>query len=173
MSIHGIDLIDNKGRQIATVPMQSRFDSRLKWLAAKGVPFHIQKQLPVVGYAGIVEAAMELVLSKGGEGLVLKKNDGLYETCRSCWMLKYKPFSDDEGLVVGTTPGLGRLAGMIGALVINWKGRQFELAGLTDVERSLEPAKWIGRTVTFKYRCLTRDGLPSEARYWRDRGQGD
>jgi hypothetical protein len=30
----------------------------------------------------------------------------------------------------------------------------------------------IGSTVSFKYRELTRDGLPKEARYWRKRPVG-
>lgn len=88
-----------------------------------------------------------------------------------------------------------RLLGKMGALICNYKGKRFELSGFTDEERRLvcpigsdhimrdiairEQGKEVsdptitnpmflpGSQVTFKYRELTNDGLPKEARYWR------
>lgn len=86
-----------------------------------------------------------------------------------------------------------RHLGRMGSLVVYWDGVEFELSGFTDEERSLETSKgdgdavrwaelndakitpdWIhnphfprGTKVTFRYRDLTKDGVPQEARYWR------
>lgn len=84
--------------------------------------------------------------------------------------------------------------GKIGALITEYGGKRLELAGLTDEERLFEnetmseyawehpgedmPKKCgdmmfqgstfkVGQKVTFKYRELSDDGIPKEARYWR------
>lgn len=87
-----------------------------------------------------------------------------------------------------------KLLGLMGAMIINWNGVMFELSGFTDEERILavngtnyiaaqevgkkNPGKivgkgiWnpkfpIGSKVTFKYRELTDDKKPKEARFLR------
>lgn len=92
-----------------------------------------------------------------------------------------------------------KLLGMMGALIVRWDGplgvREFQLSGFTDMERALTcplgatramqiasvrpgeeaangvyPINFpIGSVVTFKYRELSIDGVPKEARYWRRR----
>ncbi|MHC4297931.1 MAG: hypothetical protein ACYS7Y_11560 [Planctomycetota bacterium] len=86
--------------------------------------------------------------------------------------------------------------GKIGALILDFEGKRLELSGLTDEERLFAtdemeevarempgmdmggpngPSDWqgkhfkVGQTVTFKYRELSDDGIPKEARYWRKR----
>ena len=85
---------------------------------------------------------------------------------------------------------------MMGALVVSWKGKVFELSGFTDYERrlgivpgcfpSIDAQDWAeqfpgdtlpdcyqavqfprGSKVTFKYRELTDEGIPKEASYLR------
>ena len=90
-----------------------------------------------------------------------------------------------------------RHLGRMGSLVVVWGNVQFELSGFTDEERQfsiapfcggpgLSPSGWAaehdgeivpdwihndqfprGSKVTFRYRDLTKDGIPQEARYWR------
>jgi DNA ligase-1 len=82
-------------------------------------------------------------------------------------LLKLKPFSDMEGVIMGYTPGKGKLYGMIGALIIKLdNGKEFLLSGLTEDERKSDQFP-IGKRITFKYRELTNEGLPREARYYR------
>lgn len=83
--------------------------------------------------------------------------------------------------------------GRMGALICSYNGRRFELAGLNDEERPLSGVhngltaqewatehpgmdcpSWIesktfprNTTITFRYRELTRDGIPKEASYYR------
>jgi putative hemolysin len=74
-------------------------------------------------------------------------------------------------------------------LVLDFNGKRLELSGLTDEERRFSSSRQhqyasdhpgefmpvhfsgdhfkVGDTVTFKYRELSDDGIPKEARYWR------
>lgn len=120
------------------------------------------------------------------EGVVLRSPYNLWEPQRSHTALKYKLTQDDEGIVTGYVAGRGKHEGRMGALVIDWKGRRVELSGFTDDERvlmndsMLEPGEEVpgnvesrhfprGTVVTFRYRTLTANGQPEEARYWRKR----
>jgi DNA ligase-1 len=146
------------------------------------------------------EAAEEFLsntLDAGGEGIVIRDPKGEWTPKRVNALLKYKPFDDAEGTVVGFTSGRrtdkgSKHLGRIGALILDYKGKRLELSGLTDKEREFlteedrhyaneHPGEdmpsdtqgryfKLGQQVTFKYRELTDDGIPKEARYWRKRG---
>lgn len=145
-----------------------------------------------------VDAYLERVLNKGGEGIVIRNPKQLWIPKRHRGVLKYKPFSDAEGAITGFTSGRetdkgSKLLGKIGALILDFNGKRLELAGLTDEERTFaesymeDHAKQnpgvdmpnhfagkhfrVGQSITFKYRELSDDGIPKEARYWRRRGK--
>ncbi len=143
-----------------------------------------------------VEMYLQRVLDMGGEGIVLRNPTEPWIPKRNRGILKYKPFSDAEGTVIGFTSGRetdkgSKHLGRIGALILDYNGKRLELSGLTDIEREFEtviasdhaeknPGKdmpagiqgkhfKLGQKVTFKYRELSDDGIPKEARYWRRR----
>jgi ATP-dependent DNA ligase len=143
-----------------------------------------------------VEEYLQRVLDQGGEGVVIRNPEGIWTPKRHRNILKYKPFSDAEARVVGFTSGRetnkgSRLLGKIGALIVDYQGKRLELSGLTDAEREfadqmardwavnnpgIDAPYWVegkhfkkGQAVTFKYRELSDDGIPKEARYWRRR----
>jgi len=143
-----------------------------------------------------VEEYLNDVLAEGGEGVVLRNPAAVWTPKRHKGILKHKPFNDDEGEVVGFTSGRetdkgSRLLGRIGALVLKYNNMRLELSGLTDEERLFKttnmvayatghpgedmPAHFqgvhfrVGQTVSFKYRELSDDGVPKEARYYRKR----
>lgn len=94
-----------------------------------------------------------------------------------------------------------KLLGLMGALVLDFNGKRLELSGFTNAERVMcyyegadhgfdharingeahpgeeadrafhNPKFPLGSVVSFKYRELTRDGIPKEARFWRKRAQ--
>jgi hypothetical protein len=159
---------------------------------------HRQKKLPlgVKDAAKAVEEELNRIVGLGGEGVMLRNPDEPWLPKRVASLLKYKPFSDDEGVVVGFTSGRktdkgSKLLGMIGSLILDYKGKRLELAGLTNEERAFDTFEdvrlakempgqdmpsfcqgkhfKVGDTVTFKYRELSDDGIPKEARYWRQR----
>ncbi len=143
-----------------------------------------------------VDGHLQQVLDKGGEGVVLRDPFAQWIPKRNRGILKYKPFNDGEGVVTGFTSGRktnkgSKHLGRIGALILNYEGKRLELSGLTDKERCFaarsmyEHAKQhpgvdmpsdfqgvhfqVGQKVTFKYRELSDDGIPKEARFWRKR----
>ena len=126
------------------------------------------EQLPVVDRDSLQKRLNEVVKA-GGEGLMLHRADALYETGRSDTLLKVKPWEDAEAVVIAHLPGKGKHAGRLGALRVRADdGREFSLGtGLSDAQRDNPPA--IGATVTYRYRDLTRHGLPRFASFLRVR----
>ena len=141
-----------------------------------------------------VERALEGVLDLGGEGLVIRNPVGLWTPKRVSELLKYKPHDDAEATITGFTSGRltnkgSKHRGKIGALITNYDGKRLELAGLNDEERLFAdehereyawdncgvdmPSQFqgkhfkVGDVVQFKYRELSDDGIPKEARYFR------
>lgn len=111
-----------------------------------------------------LEKQLSTVLTFQGEGLMLREPNSQYESGRSRTLLKVKTFKDDEAVVVGYTDGKGKHKGRIGALVVSWNGKEFELGtGLSDEERKNPPK--IGSKVTFKYTETTNGGIPKFASY--------
>lgn len=120
-----------------------------------------------LGHQQALDRWLAEVIAAGGEGLMLHQSDAPYVTGRSDWLLKLKPQLDDEAQVIGHLPGKGRHAGRLGALQVRAPdGREFALgSGLSDAQRDDPPAP--GRWVTYRYRGLTRSGLPRFATFWR------
>lgn len=139
----------------------------------------------------IIEDATQKITAEGGEGIMLMAPYGLWVPERVGYLLKVKQAVDAEAIVVGYTAGEetdkgSKLRGLMGALLVDWNGKRFRISGFTDQERMMNDPDYCwdhpgevvpeniralefprGSKITFKYRGLTRDGLPCEARYWR------
>jgi len=109
------------------------------------------------------------IVRSGGEGLMLHRDDAVYETGRSSALLKMTPWQDAEATVVAHLPGQGKYIGMVGALRMELPdGRRFALgSGLTDALRRNPPPA--GTLITYRYRELTPNGMPRFPRYLRVR----
>ena len=114
---------------------------------------------------------LERMVEDGGEGLMLHKGSSLYTAGRTDDLLKLKAYEDAEAVVVGHLPGKGRLAGMLGALLVEMPdGRRFRLGtGFSDDERRDPPPP--GSIVTYKYYGKTRKGIPRFAGFLRIRDE--
>ena len=126
------------------------------------------EQFSVVDRNGL-QKHMDKVVKAGGEGLMLHRADALYETGRSDTLLKMKPWDDAEAVVIGHVPGKGKYAEMMGALRVRTHGnREFSLgSGFTDEQRRNPPP--MGSSVTYRYRGVTRNGMPRFASFVRIR----
>jgi len=135
--------------------------ANLAWLQA--VP-----QFRLADGAALQKKLREIV-RQGGEGLMLHRADAAYETGRSSALLKLTPWLDAEATVVAHLPGKGKYAGMTGALQMEMPdGRRFALgSGLSDALRRNPPP--LGTLVTYRYRELTKSGMPRFPRYLRVR----
>jgi DNA ligase 1 len=92
----------------------------------------------------------EGVCSVGGEGIILRHPEALYQEGRSDAMLKLKPFDTDEAKVVGHD---GR------AILCRWNRQEFKIG--SGVPHDDLP--YIGSRITFKYMGLTNHGIPRHA----------
>lgn len=144
--------------------------AQLKSLVDGGVPpwLTLVDQFRVADESALRNRLAEIV-RRGGEGLMLHRADALYETGRSAALLKLTPWLDAEGRVVAHLPGKGRHAGSLGALRVEMPGgRRFSLGtGFSEAQRRDPPA--IGSLVTYRYRELSRNGIPRFARFLRVR----
>ncbi len=137
---------------------------------------------------------MDEVLNEGGEGVMLRDPQSIWTPKRVKSLLKLKPFTDDQGTLTGFVSGRqtdkgSKLRGLIGAMVLDYKGKRLELSGFTDEERRFAdeemtkhaynnpgedmPAHFqgshfsVGGTIEFRYRELSDAGVPKEARFLR------
>jgi len=185
------------GRLDFTPSGLTRFESSYKLLSGLELGANAalleQERLPYQTDAAMnmIYDRLETVCTNDGEGLMLRKPESFWQPKRVNEILKVKKLDDDEGIVTGYITGRetdkgSKLLGMLGALILNYRGQRLELSGFTDAERVLSDPQWAadhpgqecppevsstifprGSTVTFRYRGLTRDGIPQEARYYR------
>ena len=119
-----------------------------------------------------LDAALDAVLARGGEGLILHRGAAPYRAGRSDDLLKLKPYDDAEAIVTAINPGQGRLEGLMGSLDVRTPdGREFAIgSGFTDAERADPPP--VGSWITYRYNGETATGLPRFARFLRRRPGG-
>lgn len=110
--------------------------------------------------------AYETRRSEGLEGIVLKDLEGLYESRRSTAWLKLKAEESEDLLVIGTYSGEGKYAGMLGGLVVDFKGHEVRVgSGLTDDMRSQAPEAFLGRIAEILFHEETPDGSLRHPRF--------
>lgn len=141
-------------------------------VAAIGDPWVVAVRQFHVHDAAALHTALQRVLDKGGEGLVLHRGDVPYRAGRGFGLLKVKPYEDAEAKVVAIRPGGGRLKGLMGAIEVRTPdGRRFAIgSGFSDAQRAHPPA--IGSWVTYRFNGLTKSGLPRFVRFLRMRPGG-
>jgi DNA ligase-1 len=179
------------------IPFQSRQVTLASLLKDNSVAaLHSQTRLPYVEAEArdVMYNLLDAVTTCGGEGLIARAPESIWLPERVKTMLKIKKLSDAEGVVTGYTTGRAtdkgsKLLGMMGALVLDFRGKRLELSGFTDAERQfstdnatfwarlnpgVDAPTWVsnsnfprGTSVTFRYRELSDDGIPKEARYYR------
>ncbi len=140
-----------------------------------------QERLPLREEEAVerVMQKLEEVTALGGEGVMLRTPQSFWFPRRDRCLLKVKKFYDAEAIVIGYEGGSGRLAGTLGALVLEGpvpitlgatetQVKRFALSGFTDEERARAETLFpIGSTVSYKYNDITDDGFPRFLRYWR------
>lgn len=106
------------------------------------------------------QVTLDRVVAQGGEGLMLRQPQSLYEVGRSTTLLKVKAFLDAEARVVEHLPGEGKHKGRLGALVVEMPGgKRFSVGtGFSDAERASPPP--LGSLITYRYQELTDRGVP-------------
>lgn len=137
------------------------FEDRQKVLKRLKFPAHCQvvAQNLCRGRDGL-EVYKALILAQGGEGVMLRKPESLYEFKRSHNLLKYKDMKHSTAAITGYTEGKGKHEGRIGAFICLWKPLIYITVGtgLTDAERENPPK--ISTEIKIKYFDITEAGMP-------------
>jgi DNA ligase-1 len=122
-----------------------------------------------VGDRLALKLKLDEVVKGGGEGLMLHLANAPFIVGRSDVLIKVKPEQDAEAVVLRHLSGEGKFAGMLGALEVKTPdGVVFRLGtGFSDAVRKNPPA--VGATVTYRYRELTKNGVPRFASFLRER----
>lgn len=166
MSYHVFDLPAYGGDFDARVP------AIVATVAAIGDPWVVAVRQFHVRDDAQLQAALQRVLAKGGEGLVLHRGDVPYRAGRGAGLLKLKPYEDAEARVVAIKPGHGRLAGVMGSIEVRTRaGRRFSIgSGFSDDDRAHPPP--VGSWVTYRFNGRTAKGTPRFVRFLRRRPGG-
>lgn len=119
-----------------------------------GHKFRTIKAVPILGVVNTEEEIAELVTpiwKRGGEGIMLNTFDGYYELKRSNSLLKVKYVESMDLKVVDIQEGTNKYEGMMGALVVDYKGYRVGVgSGFSDEERQRfwdNPEEIIGKTI--------------------------
>ena len=152
------------------------FDARVPAIvatvAAIGDPWVVAVHQFHVADDARLQEALQRVLARGGEGLVLHRGDVPYRAGRGVGLLKLKPYEDAEARVVAIKPGHGRLAGLMGSIEVRTpEGRRFSIgSGFSDADRAHPPP--VGSWVTYRFNGRTANGTPRFVRFLRRRPGG-
>lgn len=109
-----------------------------------------------------LQRLLKTVEERGGEGLVLRDPEAVYEHKRSGSLLKVKSHRSIDAEVVGhEISKAGKYKGILGALIcrIDENGPQWKCGtGFTDAQRANPPA--LGLRITVKFFEWTKNGKP-------------
>ena len=121
------------------------------------------------------------------DGLILRSLSAPYKYGRSTlkqqWMLKMKPWSDAEGIIIGFEELLHNLdtsckrkenmvpGGMLGKFIVKWGEQVFKVGGGKNLTVQMRQHYWnnkekyLGKLLTFKYLGLSDYGVPRHPNY--------
>ena len=109
---------------------------------------------PNPAYNTQLDKWLDEIVDKGGEGLILRDPDAVYDIGRrSEALLKYKKVQTMDLRIVGFNEGKGKYEGMIGSFICeNDEGDiQVNVAGMSDDIRMSNPDDWIGTIIEVAY----------------------
>lgn len=112
------------------------------------------RPVPILGLVksmSDVEPIVNDIWARGGEGVMLNSSVGKYEIKRSKELLKVKHTEEHTLEVADILEGTGKFEGMMGALVVDYKGNKLGVgSGFTDAQRQAiwdSPDKYLGRSI--------------------------
>lgn len=165
------DLISDRGQEVRRLPFierRRRLERIFEEMRDRLVPLESLRLVTQVVddkrgyYAQVIE--------RGGEGVMLKNRDALYQhEGRSRYVLKFKKSLTVDGFIIGSTPGRAGNAGQVGSLLVGVydaaTGQIREVAGVAPYDLSRGPkASNLRRVMT-----VLKDGRPELAPEFHNR----
>lgn len=107
-----------------------------------------------------VQELFHSILEQGGEGVILKDANAVWENKRSQSQIKFKAELDCDLLCIGIEEGRGKYTGMIGGLVCQSRDGILNVvvgSGLTDEMRNQDPAIFLDKIIAVKYNARSEN----------------
>lgn len=103
----------------------------------------------------VIPKLLEEMNRKGKEGLMLNVSDGKYQCKRTDVLLKIKSMNTMDCKIIGFEEGTGKYEGMLGALLLDYKGYELRCgSGFTDEDRKEiwnNKEKYLGKIAEIQY----------------------
>lgn len=125
----------------------------------------------VESHAAVMEVYRD-VLEEGYEGLIVKHRRGHWIAKRDYAWMKVKEEITVDAVVTGIKEGTGKYANNCGALIIDYKGKEVKVSGMTDAQRALfwaKPKSVVGHMVEVECQLITEAGSLRHPRFKRIR----
>jgi ATP-dependent DNA ligase len=165
--LHVFDILALKGESYIDVPYIERRETLTRVLAAMGAPEHIS----LVPTLPATPESIQWALDEGYEGVMVKRRNGKYQPGkRGTEWLKIKKMSTGDFFIVGSNPGKGRNAGLVGSLKVAYmteKGPKYtaDVRGfddatcfdLTDPATGEVHADYLGRVIEVMAQSRTKN----------------
>ena len=126
----------------------------------------------LVSKSEALKLAKKIILG-GGEGIMLRKPESLYEPKRSSTLYKIKEVADTEAIITGYKPGAGKYKGFLGSFICSLVDNtkiSFNVSGMDDsIRKQYKTSHPIGTIITITYNGYSSRGVPRHPRYLRIR----
>lgn len=126
---HSIEYIVPEGYTADYLIAGYGIEQKLEWI----------RPVPILGLVRSMSEVTDIVgdiWKRKGEGVMLNTSSGLYVLKRSKDLLKVKKVQDITLRIIGMTEGSGKYEGMLGSLVVNYKGNKLGVgSGFNDYQR--------------------------------------
>lgn len=103
----------------------------------------------------VIPKLLEEMNRKGKEGLMLNVSDGKYQCKRTDVLLKIKTMNIMDCRIIGFEEGTGKYEGVLGALLLDYKGHKLRCgSGFTDEDRKEiwdNKEKYLGKIAEIQY----------------------
>lgn len=156
--------------EVAAHTIQSIRKNALQYFI-KNIPYLQYVKSKVARNREEIDKIYKEYLELNYEGAILRDPLGCYENKRSKYLLKMKPYEDNEFEIVDVLTGEGKFSNIAATIVLKMEdGRTFEAqpknCSLEECGDILKKKKdYIGKTATIQYNGLTGKGLPNFAKF--------
>lgn len=106
-----------------------------------------------VDYNERLDKWLDYIVDHGGEGIILRDPDGIYEHKRSNNLIKYKKTWTMDLRIIGWNVGKGKYEGAIGSFICETDDHKIKVnvAGMSDDVRWSDPVSWLGKIIEVAY----------------------
>ena len=127
-----------------------------------------------IEYNSTLDSMLDYIVGKGGEGLILRDPDAIYEHRRCNGLLKYKQVQTMDLRIVGWNEGKGKYEGAIGSFICQTDDGTFvvNVAGMSDDIRWSNPNDWMNKIIEVAYfdKSITASKTVKSLRFPRFKG---